>query len=132
MRVMVVLKGTGANEHLLVPSADALAEMTAYNDALQKAGVFVDADGLRPSSAGAQVVFAGGDTSVVDGPFAEAKEVIAGFWVWEVASLDEAVEWAKRCPRETEYGDWRALEIRPFWESAELEDLLSAQARAGA
>lgn len=119
MKVMVMIKVSGADEDKIAPTKEMFAAMGAYNEELVKAGIMVGGDGLRPSSAGAKVVFEGGTTSVVDGPFTESKEIIAGYWLWEVRSLEEAIEWVKRCPTDPS-SDWREeLEIRPF---ATMED----------
>ncbi|GAA0917364.1 YciI family protein [Nonomuraea longicatena] len=122
MRVMVMIKVSGADENKIAPTAEMLAEMNEYNERLVKAGVMLDGGGLRPSAEGAQVVFAGGQTSVVDGPFTESKEIIAGYWIWQVKSLEEAVEWARQCPGGT--GDTReVLEIRPYYEESDFDNL---------
>ena len=99
MKVLVMIKGDGADEGKIAPNDEMFAVMNAYNEQLVNAGIMLGGEGLKPSSAGAKVVFAAeGGTSVVDGPFTEAKEIIAGYWIWQVSSLDEATEWAKRCP----------------------------------
>lgn len=119
MRVMVMIKGSGADEAKATPTEEIFAAMGAYNEELVKAGLMLDGDGLRPSKDGAKVVFENGDVSVVDGPFTEAKEIVGGYWVWEVSSLEEAVQWAKRCPSDPTFGSRQVLEIRPF---VELDD----------
>ncbi len=127
MKVMVLVKSSGADESRITPTEQMFAAMGAYNEQLVKAGVMLDGDGLRPSSAGAKVVFDGGVTSVVDGPFAEAKEVIGGYWIWQVGSLEEAVEWARRCPHDP---DLRAvLEIRPYAEMEDFGDAYTSEVR---
>ena len=98
MKVLVMIKGDGADEDKVAPTDEMFATMNAYNEQLVNAGIMLGGEGLRPSSKGAKVVCEGGETSVVDGPFTESKEIIAGYWIWQVSSLDEAVEWAKRCP----------------------------------
>ena len=98
MRVMVMIEGDGVDEDKIAMTEEAFAAMSAYNEQLVNAGIMLDGDGLKPTSAGARIVFEGGTTSVVDGPFTEAKEIIAGYWIWEVSSLEEAIEWAKKCP----------------------------------
>lgn len=123
MRVMVMIKVNGANEDKIVPTPEMMAAMGAYNERLVKAGVMLDGGGLRPSSAGAQVVFEGGTTSVVDGPFTESKEIIAGYWVWQVSSLEEAVEWARQCPSDPGSGMREVLEVRPYYEEEDFEAL---------
>src|SRR5687767_15963286 len=98
MRVMVIVKASEDSEAGVMPSEQLLAEMGAYNEELVKAGVMEAGEGLHPSSKGVRVHFAGKQRTVIDGPFAETKELIAGFWLWKCASLQEAIEWAKRCP----------------------------------
>ena len=117
MRVMVLIKANEQSERGDMPSEQLIAEMTAFNEALVNAGIMVDGDGLKPSSAGVRVHFSGDKRTVTDGPFAETKELLAGYWVWQVESMDEAVEWAKRCPNPME-GE-SELEIRQV---AEAED----------
>jgi hypothetical protein len=114
MRVMVLVKADENSEAGVMPSTELLADMGKFNEELVKAGVMLAGEGLHPSSKGKRVRFAGGKKTVIDGPFAETKELVAGFWLWKVASMDEAVEWLKRSPfQETE------VEIRPLFE---LED----------
>ena len=120
MRVIVMIKGTGADESKIAPTEEMLAAMGAYNEELVKAGIMLDGQGLKPSSDGAQVVFEGGTTSVVDGPFTESKEIVAGYWVWQVSSLEEALEWAKRCPSDPASGLRAVLEIRPIFEAEDF------------
>jgi hypothetical protein len=117
MRVMVIVKGNEAWLAGELPSEAALSAMGKFNEELQKAGVLLDLSGLKPPSAGARVKLEGGKRIVVDGPFAEAKELIAGYWVWQVKTKQEAIEWAKRIPfdRDTE------VEIRPFFELADFQ-----------
>jgi len=98
MRFMVMVKATKASEAGEMPSQELMAAMGAYNEDLVKAGVMKAGEGLHPSSKGVRVVFSGKDRRVIDGPFAETKELVAGFWLWECASMQEAVEWVKRCP----------------------------------
>lgn len=119
MKVMVMIKGSGADEGKIAPTQEMLAAMGTFNERLVKAGIMLDGGGLKPSSDGVQVVFEAGTTSVVDGPFTEAKEIIAGYWIWQVRSLEEAVEWAKQCPADPGSGMRGILEIRP---SDEAED----------
>jgi hypothetical protein len=117
MRVMMIVKANPKSEAGAMPTEQQLAAMGKYNEELQKAGVLLDLSGLKPSSAGVRVRFQGGKRTVVDGPFAEAKELIAGYWVIQVKSKEEAIEWAKRIPAESnEIGE---VELRPFYE---LED----------
>src|ERR671918_221215 len=98
MRVMVIVKATKNSEAGVMPSEKLLAEMGQFNEELVKAGIMLAGEGLHPSSKGKRVRFAGGKRTVVDGPFSETKELIAGYWIWQVKSMDEAVEWVKRCP----------------------------------
>jgi hypothetical protein len=114
---MVMIKGTGADETKIAPTTEMLAEMGAYNEELVKAGIMLDGAGLQASSKGARVRFSGDKRTVVDGPFAETKELIAGYWIFQVKSKEEAVEWVKRCPN-PHNGD-SEIEIRQFFE---LED----------
>jgi hypothetical protein len=112
MKVMVMLKGAGADESKIASNRE-MPAMGDYNERLVKAGIVLDGAGLKPSSEGVQLVFEGGTTSVVDGPFTEAKEIIAGYWIWQVNSVEEAVEWAKQCPTDPR-GLRQLLEIRPY------------------
>ena len=98
MRVMVIVKATKDSEAGVMPSEQMFSEMLAYNDQLVKAGIMLAGDGLHPSSKGKRVRFDGAKRTVIDGPFAETKELIAGYWLWQVRSMDEAIEWVKRCP----------------------------------
>src|SRR5688572_25149434 len=98
MRVMVIVKATKNSEAGVMPSEELLAKMGSYNEELVKAGIMLGGEGLHPSAKGKRIAFSGGKRSVVDGPFAETKELIAGYWVWQVKSMEEAVEWARRCP----------------------------------
>ncbi len=115
MKVIVFVKATKDSEAGVMPSEQLFAEMTAYNEELVKAGIMLAGEGLHPSSRGKRVRFSGRERTVIDGPFAETKELIAGFWLWQVKSMDEAVEWAKRCPNPT--GEESELEIRPVFEA---------------
>lgn len=119
MRVMVMIKGAGADEGKITPTPEMFEKMGAYNEELVQAGIMLDGNGLLPSAGGAKVVFQGDTTSVVDGPFTEAKEIIAGYWIWQVKSVEEAVEWAKKCPHDAAYGAEQVLEVRQI---AEIED----------
>ncbi|MGB6056242.1 MAG: YciI family protein [Burkholderiaceae bacterium] len=98
MRVMVIVKATAESEAGVMPTTEQFAEMGRYNEELVKAGIMLAGEGLHPSSAGARVRFSGKTRTVVDGPFAETKELIAGFWLWQVSSMEEAIEWVRRCP----------------------------------
>jgi len=117
MRVMVIVKANEDTEGGAPPDSQMLEEMGRYNEELVKAGIMLDGEGLHPSSRGVRINFSGDSRSVVDGPFAETKELIAGYWIWQVRDMDEAIEWAKRCPNPT--GEESVLELRPV---AELED----------
>ena len=133
MKVMVFVKATPDSEAGLLPSDEAtqkmFTEMGKFNEELAKAGIIQAADGLKPSSAGKRIKFTGGGhTTVIDGPFAESKELVAGFWIWEVKSLDEAVSWAKRCPNPMP-GEEGVLEIRPFYEMDDFEHLMTDEIR---
>ena len=124
MRFMVIVKATAESEKEgALPDPKLFAEMGKFNEELIKAGVVLAMDGLQPSSKGARVKFSGKSRSVVDGPFTEAKELIAGFWIWRVNSLEGAVEWVKRCPND---GD-SEIEIRPIFEMEDFAPLLSEE-----
>jgi hypothetical protein len=125
MRVMVFVKATDETEAGVMPSEEMLAQMTAFNEELVKAGVMVAGEGLQPSSRARRVVFSGSRRTVVDGPFAETKELVAGFWIWQVKSLEEATEWAKRCPNPT--GGDGVLEIRPIFEAEDFGDAFTPE-----
>jgi hypothetical protein len=128
MKVMVMVKGTPADETVGGASTELLAAMGDYNERLVKAGIMLDGAGLKPSARGAQVIFQGGTTSVVDGPFTEAKEIIGGYWVWQVASLEEAVEWARQCPMDPQ-GSYATLEIRPYEEPEDYAEAFTPELR---
>jgi hypothetical protein len=116
MRVMVIVKADQNSESGKLPDAELLAAMGKYNEELVKAGVMLAGDGLKPSSQGARVRFSGAKRTVIEGPFSETKELIAGFWIWQVKSLEEAIEWVKRCPNPTGGAD-DEIEIRPIFET---------------
>jgi len=118
MRFMVIVKATEASENGVMPSEELLAAMGRYNEELVAAGIMQAGEGLHPSSRGVRVRFSGADRSVIDGPFAETKELIAGFWLWEVASLAECVEWVKRCPNPMP-GD-SEIEIRQVFDAEDF------------
>jgi hypothetical protein len=111
-----------------MPKPEMLAAMSQYNDSLIKAGILLAADGLSPSSNGKRVRFSGDSRQVIDGPFAETKELVAGFWLWQVRSLEEAVEWVKRCPNPMPTDS--EIEIRPVYEMADFGDALTPELRA--
>jgi hypothetical protein len=127
MRFMMIVKASKLSEAGVLPSETALAAMGKYNEELQKAGVLLDLSGLKPTSKGARVKYAGGKVTVVDGPFAESKELVAGYWIIEVKSKEEAIEWAKRIPFEatSPQGEGTEIELRPFYE---LEDFAPGEA----
>lgn len=129
MRVMVLVKATEQSEAGEMPSEQELSEMMAFNEELVKAGVMLAGDGLRPSSAGARVVFSGGERKVIDGPFTETKELLAGYWVWQVKSLDEAIEWVKRAP-DPMPGVEGIIEIRPVFDSEDFVEEYTPELRA--
>ena len=128
MRFMVLVKADKNTEAGVMPDEKLLAAMGKYNEELVKAGVMLAGEGLHPSSRGARVRFDGDRRSVVDGPFTETKELIAGFWLWQCRSLAEAVEWAKRCPNPT--GDQSELEIRQVFEAADFGAEFTPELRA--
>ncbi|MGE0582970.1 MAG: YciI family protein [Steroidobacteraceae bacterium] len=119
MRVMVIVKATKNSEAGAMPNEQLLTDMGNYNEQLVKAGIMLAGEGLKPSSAGKRVQFSLGKRIVIDGPFAETKEVIAGYWLWQVKSMDEALEWVKRCP-DPMPGEESVIEIRPLFEAADF------------
>ncbi|HVH35242.1 YciI family protein [Tahibacter sp. UC22_41] len=118
MRCMIIIKANHDTEAGVMPSEQLLADMGRYNEELVKAGIMLAGEGLHPSMRGARVKFSGTARQVVDGPFAETKELIAGFWLWQVRDLDEAIEWVKRCPNPT--GAESEIEIRPVFEAEDF------------
>ncbi len=124
MRVMVIVKATKQSEtgNFAETSAQLLADMTKYNEELVKAGVLLAGEGLHPSSKGKRVQFSGSKRTVVDGPFSETKELVAGFWLWQVKSIEEAVEWVRRCP-DPMPGENAEIEIRPVHEAADFAEI---------
>jgi hypothetical protein len=132
MKVLVFVKATPNSEKGLPPTEDMqqlFADMGRFNEELVKAGIMGDADGLKPSSFGKRIVFNGNHVSVVDGPFAESKELVAGYWIWNVKSVEEAVEWAKRCPNPMP-GEEGVIEIRPTYALEDFGDLVTPEMRA--
>jgi hypothetical protein len=127
MRVMVIVKANKASEAGQMPDEQLLREMGQFNEELSKAGLILAADGLHPSSKGKRVKFSGTNRTVVDGPFMETKELIAGFWIWRVKSMEEAVEWVKKCPN-PHVGD-SEIEIRQIFETEDFGDLLTPELR---
>jgi hypothetical protein len=113
MRVLVFVKASDESEAGVMPSTELLADMGKYNEELVKAGIMLAGEGLHPSSKGKRIRFEGGKKTVIDGPFAETKELVAGFWIWQVRSMDEAVEWLKRAP----FDGGAEIEIRPVFEA---------------
>jgi hypothetical protein len=128
MRVMVLVKATEESEAGEMPSQELLEQMTAYNEELVKAGVMLAGEGLHPSSKGARVAFSGSERKVIDGPFAETKELLAGYWVWQVKSMDEAIEWAKRIPN-PDPGTEGVVELRPIFEADDFGEELTPELR---
>jgi hypothetical protein len=122
MRVMVLVKATGDSEQALLPTKEALEAMGRFNEELRKAGILLTADGLKPSAQGKRVAFDGPGRTVIDGPFAETRELVAGFWLWEVKDMEEAVAWVKRCPNPMPGPS--DIEIRPLYEMADLQEIL--------
>ena len=129
MRVMVIVKATKSSEAGVMPSEKLLADMGKFNEELLKAGIMLAGDGLHPSSKGKRVRFAGGKRAVVDGPFAETKELTAGYWIWQVKSIEEAVEWVRRCP-DPMPGEEAEIEIRPVFEAEDFGEELTPELRA--
>ena len=124
---MVIVKADADTEAGVMPSTEMLAAMGSYNEALVEAGILLAGQGLHPSRRGARVLFSGPKRTVMDGPFAETKELIAGFWLWQVRSMDEAIEWAKRCPNPT--GEESVLEIRPVFEEEDFGEAFTPELR---
>jgi hypothetical protein len=125
MRVMVIVKASKASEAGILPSTEEFAEMGKYNEQLVKAGIVLAGDGLQPSSKGKRVRFSGKNRTVIDGPFAETKELIAGYGIWQVRSMDEAVEWVKRAP----FDGGAEVEIRQVFEAADFGENLTPELR---
>jgi hypothetical protein len=128
MKVMVIVKATKNSEAGKMPSVELLEAMGKFNEELVNAGVMLAGDGLQPSVKGKRVLFSGSKRTVVDGPFAETKELVAGYWIWQVRSMDEAVEWARRCP-DPMPDEEGILEIRPFYELEDFGDALTPEVR---
>ena len=125
MKVMVIVKANADSEAGVMPSRQMLAEMGDYNESLSRAGVLLAGEGLHPSRRGARVRFDGGRRTVIDGPFVETKELVAGFWLWQVRSLDEAVEWLKRAP----FDGGAEVEIRPVFEADDFGEAFTREMR---
>ena len=126
MRVMVIVKATKNSEAGAMPTEEMLSEMTSYNEQLVKAGIMLAGEGLHPSTKGKRILFGKGKKTVVDGPFAETKELIAGFWIWQVKSMDEALEWAKRCP-DPMPGEESILELRQIFTEDDFGDVMTPE-----
>ena len=127
MRVMVIVKANEDSEANVPPSTELLTQMNAYNEELVKAGIMLGGEGIHPSSKGVRILFSGDQRNVVDGPFTETKELVAGYWLWQVRDMDEAIEWAKRCPNPT--GEESVLELRPVFEADDFGDELTPELR---
>ena len=125
MRVMVLVKASEDSESGILPSTEEFAEMGRFNDELAKAGIMLAADGLKASSTGKRVRFSGKDRTVIDGPFAETKELVAGYWIWEVASIEEAVEWLKRAP----FDGGTEVELRPIFGPDDFGEQFTSELR---
>jgi hypothetical protein len=123
MRCMVFVKANKDSEAGALPSTEMLASMGKFNEELVKAGVMLAGEGLKPSSAGKRITFTGGKPTITDGPFAEAKELVAGFWIWQVRNIEEAVEWLKRSP----FGPGAEVEIRPVFEAEDFDANLTPE-----
>ena len=127
MRFMAIMKATPDSEAGTPPKTEDMAASIAFHEEMVKAGILLAADGLKPSSAGARIRFTGNERTVIDGPFAETKELVAGYWIIEVGSKEEAIEWFKRCPNTM--GDGFELEIRPFITPEDVADALTPEQR---
>ena len=128
MRLMVIVKATNESEAGQLPTEKLLSDMLAYNDQLVKAGIMLAGDGLHPSNKGKRVHFSADKRTVIDGPFTETKELIAGYWLWQVRSMEEAVEWVKRCPNPMESDS--DIEIRPIFEAEDFGAEFTPELRA--
>lgn len=128
MRVMVLVKATADSEAGVMPPSELLEAMGRYNEELVDAGILLAGDGLKPSGQGKRVAFDGPSRTVIDGPFAETKELVAGYWIWEVRDMDHALEWVKRCPNPM-LGP-SEIEIRPFYELADFAEIMTPEAEA--
>lgn len=127
MRVMVIVKASKESEAGILPSQELMLEMGRFNEQLAEAGILEAGDGLKPSSHGVRVHFSGAARTVIDGPFAETKELVAGFWIWRVSSIEQAIEWVRRCPNPMPVDS--EMEIRPFYEMEDFGDILTDEAR---
>lgn len=127
MKVMVIVKASKASEAGEMPSTELLSAMGKFNEELVAAGIMLAGDGLKPSSEGVRVHFSGADRTVTDGPFTETKELIAGYWLWQVASMAEAIDWVKRCPNP--HPDDSVIEIRPLFEADDFGEAFTPELR---
>ncbi len=127
MKVMVIVKASPASEAGVMPSNELLTAMGNFNEELVKAGILLSGEGLHPSSKGIRVRFSGDKRTVIDGPFAETKELVAGFWIWQVKDMQEALEWVKRCPNP--HADDSEIEIRQFFEMEDFGDAMTPELR---
>ena len=125
MRVMVLVKATKDSEAGVMPSAELIEAMGKFNEELVKAGLMLAGDGLKPCSQGKRVAFSGASRTVIDGPFAETRELVAGYWLWEVKDMDEAIAWVKRCPNPMPGPS--EIEIRPLYEMADFAEVLTPE-----
>ncbi|OYQ28906.1 dehydrogenase [Pseudomonas mandelii] len=128
MRFMIIVKASPDSEAGVLPTEELMTAMGNYNEELTKAGILIDCDGLQPSSKGARVRFSGEKRTIIDGPFAETKELIAGYWIWEVKSKEEAIEWVKRCPNPMP-GTEAEIEIRPIYGAEDFGEEFTPQLR---
>ena len=129
MRFMLIVKASKESEAGILPDEKILGEMAKFNEQMVKAGVMLAGDGLQPSSKGKRVRFSGGKKTVIDGPFAETKELIAGYWIWQVKSMEEAVEWLRRCPAPMP-GEESEIEIRPVFEAEDFGEQFTPELRS--
>lgn len=129
MKVLVIVKATKNSEAGKMPTEQDFAAMGQFNEELAKAGVMLSGEGLHPSSKGKRIRFSGGKPSVIDGPFPETRQLVAGFWIWKVRSMDEAMEWARRCP-DPSPGEEAELELRPIFEAEDFGEAFTPELRA--
>ena len=127
MRVMVLVKATEDSEKGIMPEPEMFDAMGKFNEELMKAGIIMAGDGLKPSALGKRIAFDGPSRTVIDGPFAETRELVAGFWIWQVKDMDEAIEWVKRCPNPMPGPS--EIEIRPFYEMEDFADVITDDQR---
>ncbi len=127
MKVAVLVKATKDSEAGVMPTEEMFREMGVFNEALVRAGIMISGDGLKPSAQGARVQFSGANRTVIDGPFSETKELVAGFWIWQVKSMEEAIEWVKRCPNPMPGPS--EIEIRPLYEAEDFGETFTPELR---